>query len=196
MEIYFTADLHLGHQNIIRHANRPFDSLEEMDETLIERWNSVVGPKDAVYVLGDIAWQTPRLYLERLNGYKELIAGNHDRLGRPHIQGYTKVHQLYERKIDGQWVVMCHYSLMSWNRSSHGSWMLHGHSHGTLEESPHIFRSDVGVDVWDFYPVHWEDIKNKMELKFRQKQQKAIDFQQRRTAIRKANRDIMWKQAK
>ena len=193
MELFFTADQHFGHRNVIRHANRPFDSLEEMDEALIERWNSVVGPKDAVYVLGDLTWHRPYQYTQRLNGKKELIAGNHDRLGKQHVAGFTKVHQLYERKIDGQWVVMCHYRLMTWNRSSHGSWHFHGHSHGTLEESPNVFATDVGVDVWDFFPVPWEDLEEKMGQRGLLKQQKPSDFQSRRATNILDNREISWK---
>ena len=80
--IFFTSDLHFGHEGIIRMCNRPFQTLEEMDETLIKNWNSLAKPKDKVYVLGDffMYYKKPKLreILNRLNGTKILIKGNHD----------------------------------------------------------------------------------------------------------------------
>ena len=84
MNIFLTSDLHFGHRNIIRIGKgRPFDSIQEHDEALIENWNSVVKPGDLVYVLGDLSIETTideiRKPLSRLNGAKHLILGNHDR---------------------------------------------------------------------------------------------------------------------
>jgi calcineurin-like phosphoesterase family protein len=56
--IYFTADLHLGHANIINHCDRPFSSVEEMDEHLINAWNSRVRPNDTVYIIGDLIFRS------------------------------------------------------------------------------------------------------------------------------------------
>ncbi len=69
--IFFTSDLHLGHENCIRLCNRPFSSIEEMDETLIENWNHKVTGKDTVYILGDLIYRSqkpPEEYLRRLRG--------------------------------------------------------------------------------------------------------------------------------
>ena len=80
--IFFTSDLHLGHENCIRLCNRPFSNIEEMDETLIENWNHKVTGKDTVYILGDLIYRSqkpPEEYLRRLRGKKHLILGNHDR---------------------------------------------------------------------------------------------------------------------
>ena len=80
--IFFTSDLHLGHENCIRLCNRPFSSIEEMDEILIENWNHKVTGKDTVYILGDLIYRSqkpPEEYLRRLRGKKHLILGNHDR---------------------------------------------------------------------------------------------------------------------
>ena len=79
--ILFTADLHLGHKNIIRHCSRPFSSVQEMDEQLISAWNSKVRQNDSVYIIGDLIFRSaasPESYLSSLHGKKHLIIGNHD----------------------------------------------------------------------------------------------------------------------
>ena len=78
---FYTSDLHFGHKNIIKYENRPFNSVEEMDEELIRRWNNKVGKNDEVYILGDFAFASGRRVnelLDRLNGRKYLLRGNHD----------------------------------------------------------------------------------------------------------------------
>ena len=81
--IYLTSDLHFNHVNILKYepVNRPFETLEEMNETLIANWNAKVSAEDTVYVLGDLAMGTveaSRACIERLNGKIVLIRGNHD----------------------------------------------------------------------------------------------------------------------
>ena len=83
MEMFFTGDHHFGHANIIKYCNRPFNSVEEMDEMLIDEWNYVVNPDDIVYHLGDIAFSMNELdkIIRRLNGTIYIIPGNHIRRG-------------------------------------------------------------------------------------------------------------------
>lgn len=88
MTIFFTSDTHFGHKNIIRYSDRPFRDVTHMNEMLVHNWNSVVTPADTVYHLGDVAlgpiWESLE-YINRLNGRKVLVTGNHDRnfrLGR------------------------------------------------------------------------------------------------------------------
>jgi calcineurin-like phosphoesterase family protein len=81
--LFFTSDTHFGHARIIELCNRPFASVEEMNEAMIDNWNSVVGPKDSVVHLGDVAlgpWVEWDGILSRLNGFKSLVVGNHDRV--------------------------------------------------------------------------------------------------------------------
>ena len=80
MKRWLIADTHFSHTNIIRYCNRPFNNVEEMNETLIKRWNSVVGKDDVVYHLGDVAFKTGEIkdITDKLNGRKVLIMGNHD----------------------------------------------------------------------------------------------------------------------
>ena len=163
MKTFVTSDLHLEHDNIIRYCQRPFSSVDEMNKTLVDNWNSTVSEKDRVIVVGDFAWKNPQYWLNRLNGTKILIKGNHDH--KQNTQGWEFVKDLWETKIEGQRVVFCHYQMSEWNASYHGSWHLYGHSHGNATEHEHKLSFDVGVDLWDFRPIEWSQIARKMEFK-------------------------------
>lgn len=81
--IYYIADMHFGHKNVLRFDNRPFADTELMDEVLIHNWNERVTDEDTVYVLGDAFWKNEESsvkIIQRLNGHKHLIRGNHDRV--------------------------------------------------------------------------------------------------------------------
>ena len=82
-KVFFTSDLHFGHENVLRFDNRPFASVEEMDAELVRRWNEKVGKGDLVYVLGDLIWKSrngdAHNLIRSLNGQIILIKGNHDR---------------------------------------------------------------------------------------------------------------------
>lgn len=82
MAVWFTADHHFGHARVIELAKRPFASVEEMDEAMIERWNARVAKGDLIYHIGDFAFTDHMPYLSRLNGQKRLILGNHDHSNR------------------------------------------------------------------------------------------------------------------
>ncbi len=80
-QIYLIADTHFGDEAILRYENRPFQSVEEMDEALIRNWNNTVKPEDTVFILGDFSsydLQKTAAICHRLNGHKYLIMGNHD----------------------------------------------------------------------------------------------------------------------
>ena len=82
MSNFYISDTHFGHFNIIKHCNRPFETVEQMDNTIIQNWNKVVSDKDTVYILGDLAFskriKEPAEYLQQLKGRKIIIVGNHD----------------------------------------------------------------------------------------------------------------------
>jgi len=154
---FFTADEHYGHENIIKHCSRPFDGVEEMDRELVRRHNEVVGKGDMVYHLGDFAFRNSKkksIYINQLNGKHKFIIGSHDK-------GSGWLHNRLELVIKGQKVVMDHYPMRSWGWSFHGSWQLHGHSHGRVE--PIGKQLDVGVDTHDFYPWEWDEIVEYMK---------------------------------
>lgn len=78
---YYISDLHLGHANVIRFDNRPFENIDEMETEIIRRWNERVTPQDTVYIIGDFSWRTSNSWipvLKQLKGRKVLIRGNHD----------------------------------------------------------------------------------------------------------------------
>lgn len=163
--IWFTSDTHFGHKAIIRFSNRPFSSVEDMDETLIQRWNERVKPNDLIWHLGDFAFHKSPTHLERLfnrlNGTKCLIIGNHDhndtkRLSWANIKALTTI------VLDKVPVILCHYGLRVWDRSHHGSLHLYGHSHNTLPGNNQSL--DVGVDCWDFRPVNIDEIRARMKM--------------------------------
>lgn len=168
MNAFFTADHHFGHANIIKYSKRPFSSLDEMDETMLSRWNEIIKPNDIVYHLGDLSFfnlnNQSRVLLERLNGVIFYIRGNHDKFNSK-IPRFEWVRDFAEIKIGGQKITLCHYAMRVWNCSHHGAWHLYGHSHGSLPDDPNSLSFDVGVDCWDFYPVSFEQVAERMKQK-------------------------------
>lgn len=155
---FFTADEHYGHANIIRpdYCNRPFESVSEMDNELIKRHNEVVKEKDIVIHAGDFTLKTftyAQEYIKQLNGEHIFLRGSHDAW----LKKSTDAHYIWVKKIEGQLVMVCHYAMRVWEQSHYGSWMLYGHSHGTLE--PIGLQYDIGVDNNNFYPVSFEELK-------------------------------------
>lgn len=185
--IYFTSDTHFGHENIIKYCDRPFTSVEEMDETLIENWNNVVNPGDVVWHLGDFTlgdvWRA-RSYFKRLNGIIRVLRypWHHDSRWVPkagdvvsqcgNAQGIAisirpplVVLELPEYGKDGhpQALVLCHYPLAVWDRKHYDSWHLFGHSHGTYENGGLSF--DIGVDCNWLQPVSLTNVVRKMQVR-------------------------------
>ena len=130
--IYYIADLHFGHENVIGYDNRPFKSSFDMDEALIENWNSRVTSDDTVYVIGDAFWgkeERSIQIIKRLNGKKHLIEGNHDRINGQ-LAKYWQSISHYAEIIDGdKTVILCHYPLMFYKNQKYGTFMLYGHVH-------------------------------------------------------------------
>ena len=166
--IYFTSDLHLGHANVIRYSKRPFANVDEMNTALIKNWNATVTAEDDVYLLGDLAFmgtQRALAMLGGLKGRKHLIFGNHDYARRNQYAAsglFEWCKDLAEIEVSGQLIFLCHYPMVTWHRSHHGSWNLHGHCHGDLPPDRQARRQDVGVDVWDYAPVSFERLAIEM----------------------------------
>lgn len=175
--IYLTSDLHLGHSNIIKHCNRPFNSIEEMNEEILKNINNLVRPNDELYILGDLyfgAKQTENTfeYAKKIKcNHIHLIKGNHDMSYKDLIKLNDKLKvfesiSLYkELKYEKRLFVLCHYPFMdnAWNKAMHGSINIHGHIHSNKDYNDEqkrngILRYDAGVDANDYYPVLIDDI--------------------------------------
>jgi calcineurin-like phosphoesterase family protein len=173
---FFTSDVHIFHRNIIKYSNRPFNSVEEMNAQLIKNWNNVVQPNDAVFSLGDFAFAKIGHIIEvlqQLNGEITMITGNHDEEilnNRKLLLDMGLVKQIVpykEIRVGNQFICLFHYGCRVWNKSHHGSWLLYGHSHGTL---PPFGKSvDVGVDAPfvtgkpEYRPLSFYEIKDFMD---------------------------------
>lgn len=169
MTIWVTSDTHFSHHNIIKYCDRPFLSVEGMNEVLIDNWNSKVKPNDTVWHLGDFGFgpvESLQRIFDQLNGHKNLIIGNHDKEGVK-ISGWEIVTPYFELVAHNLFVVMCHYPLAQWNRFYHGSIHLHGHCHGRFNKynTETVKRLDVGVDCFDYIPVSLFEIKKFMAKK-------------------------------
>lgn len=163
---WFTSDTHFFHKNILwLGKGRPFDSVEEMNEAMIERWNSRVTKSDHVYHLGDISFGSLALtvtVMQRLKGQIHIIRGNHDneaalkKILRDQ-KNVLAVDQYKEINVGGQKIVLFHFPIIDWNRRFQGSWHLHGHCHGNLDFENGAML-DVGVDVHDFAPINFDQV--------------------------------------
>ena len=182
-KLWFTADLHLGHGNIIKYCDRPYLSDAERarasddrrarwsvsavcrhDDALIDTINTRVGEEDTLWVLGDFslspleeaAAYRSRIHCRNVN----LVRGNHD------LPSYDS---LFQRVIDqgmikhqGQKIWLNHYPMRSWDKAFHGTWHLYGHVHGRLAEedeaNSRLLVRDVGVDATNFEPVSFSEL--------------------------------------
>lgn len=161
--IWFTSDTHFGHTNIISYCNRPFSSVEEMNEALIKNWNDRVGHDDIVFHLGDFSFERNAAgTAARLSGKKHLIRGNHDRDKTiAQIEPFFKtIRDVFLLKLGHHKFWLSHYAHRAWWHNYKGVIHLYGHSHGTLDD--YGKSTDVGVDVWDYSPVHVDTIVKMM----------------------------------
>lgn len=133
---FYIADMHLGHRNCIHFDDRPFASVEEMDEEMIRRWNRKVGKDDHVYILGDFTYRNGRDvsdYARQLRGHKHLIYGNHDKRSDHYRECFVSADDILKINdtVYGQerQVILCHYWIPFAPWQSHGAYMLHGHTH-------------------------------------------------------------------
>jgi calcineurin-like phosphoesterase family protein len=166
--IYFTADTHFYHENIIRLCQRPFEDVQTMNEMLIENWNSCVTDNDEIYILGDLVYKgkgrEANEILKALKGKKYLIRGNHEKyLDDPAFKtaAFEWVKDYYVLFWQKRKFVLCHYPIFEWEGYFHDSIHLYGHVHngGGNAEYQERFRQlgsraiNVGVDVQGYRPV-------------------------------------------
>ena len=174
---HFTGDTHFNHRGLLKiqlhngteSGIRDFKNVQEMNEIMIHKWNETVKDGDLVYHLGDFAFP-PKIdgtpvdeILDKLNGQIYLIKGNHDDKNIDLFKDQKKIIKIidiaYIRLENKQKVMLCHYPMLSWRTSIHGSWHLFGHCHGSLDH-PRTYALDVGVDTNNFYPYSEIEIIN------------------------------------
>lgn len=170
--VYFTADPHFYHENIIKFCKRPFKNAEEMNVQLLKNINDTVGVDDELYILGDFGFaptQKVKPILQQIQ-CKNLhyIYGNHDKAVKaPDVVRMFKSFQVYgDIAVQGQRIIMFHYPILEFDGGHRGSWHLHGHCHGTMKY-PDMLKNkrivDVGVDCWNYKPVSFEQLQKYME---------------------------------
>ena len=186
--LYFTSDLHLGHENAIEFTKRPFKSIDEMNNTLIENINAVVGEKDELWILGDFSYKLNKEQVCQIRQqikcrHVHLVYGNHDKdYSQEHI--FQSVQHYKELKTEYGRIVLFHYPILEWNAAHYGTIHLHGHIHSTGEynsenlqkfyrdrfPSGHAANNedlrlriyDVGIDANQFKPISLAEIANRM----------------------------------
>lgn len=181
-KIFFTGDLHFGHENVLAFDNRPFANIEEHDAELVRRWNNKVGKADLVYVLGDMIWKArnsdAESLIKSLNGQIILIKGNHDRFlhnakAKAALAGVKDFDDISVVLEDGtkKRVILSHYFMPMYTGHRHEAIHLHAHSH-TSEEAKFEFGLadqlnavgchneiyNVGCMYWNYEPVTLDEI--------------------------------------
>lgn len=178
--IWFTSDLHFGHKQILSYCPRPWETLDQMHNGLIENWNDSVQEDDEVFILGDLAlcgFQEFSEYCRALRGKKYLIKGNHDKYsnGQYNRLGIKVFHEV-KMLIAGHTVRLSHYPYApEWYRRPFvykselrflerrppriaGEILLHGHTHTRYKRAGN--RIHVGVDAWDYRPASAREIES------------------------------------
>ena len=172
--IYFISDTHFNHLNIIKYCNRPFNNVEEMNEAIIKNWNNIVSNEDTIYHLGDFALGTKESIIDivnRLNGKKYLIRGNHDKRGVSTYESFGFiVLKNAPIKIDEYKLMLSHIPIPD-SQIPKGFVNIHGHIHDKklyeciekYEQSRYSIEKHINIscDVTDFKPISITEILNR-----------------------------------
>ena len=166
MRTWITSDLHFGHTNIMKFCPqsraRFKNDVGYMNEQMVLEWNSIVGERDLVYILGDVAFcpaQKAAEYMNRCNGRKILVEGNHDKkaLKDPTFRAcFEEVHKYLDINYGGHKIVMLHYPIAEWDQMHRGSLHFHGHLHGGTSGMEKYRCRDMGMDATGMIVVEME----------------------------------------
>jgi len=175
MAVFFTADLHFGHNEIIKFCDRPFENVSEMNRALINNWNSRVNNDDHVYIAGDLFYGGRNAaavndaieIIKKLNGILHLTTGNHD---LPYLKNmdyhylFADVDQLRYLKHENEQIILCHYPVAEWSGFFRGFWHIYGHIHNAKNAAFMHMRNlekalNAGVDICNFMPVTFDELK-------------------------------------
>jgi calcineurin-like phosphoesterase family protein len=175
-DVFFIADLHLGHGNLINFKQddgitpeRPFSSIEEMHEVFISNWNGVVKPTDKVYVLGDVVMRRKALeLLNRFNGRKSLVRGNHDIFKiEEYLMYFKNVHTQVEKKG-----IICTHIPIHPNSVDRYGVNVHGHLHRHSLNDKKYFC--VSADRINFTPIEFSELTAKIAANYPEWQDRSL----------------------
>lgn len=156
---WVASDLHFRHLNIIKFDNgRPFQTIEEHDETLIANWNALVQPEDNCLLLGDIAFNTGLEHIPKLNGRKTLIMGNHEHKNiSTYLPYFNDIKSCFEDKSSR--IIFTHIpihveQLHRWKAN------VHGHTHHYCLDDPRYIN--VCMEQTEYKPIHWDELMERI----------------------------------
>jgi len=162
--MWFTADWHLYHTNIIKYVGRKFRSVDHMHNVIVDKVNDLVAPNEDLYILGDLTllgpknWRAIKQILDRIDCRKHLVLGNHDTF-KPfkYVEiGFVTVHTAV--KVEEFWLMHDPAMATVLDRNIP---VLCGHVHDLFIKQRNCLN--VGVDVWNFEPVHIEVVRGMFE---------------------------------
>lgn len=189
-KIWFTSDTHIGHKNVIKFSNRPYENIKEMFNDFVNKWNSVVSDNDYVFHLGDVVWNHSRnetyKALKELKGIKFIIPGNHDKieqfeyclknLDNFHVlSDFTVLYirKFYEDSPDKPLeLFLSHCPMMTWPHRNNNAINLFGHIHSGPKTKADVdqdlplfsYQYDCGVDNNNYTPIEIRDILQKLNF--------------------------------
>lgn len=186
MTTWFSSDIHFGHKNIIEFCNRPWETVDEMNEGIIENFNRFISPEDTLILVGDLCMgrkdDTIPL-LGRINGTKIVVPGNHDPMHPAHEKRDWKRAEWTARyyneggtracaidtylPLGNTEVKVCHFPyygdsgdeerFSEYRPVDNGNWLIHGHVHDAWRVNGR--QINVGMDAWGMMPVHLDTIR-------------------------------------
>lgn len=182
-KVFFTSDTHFNHKNIITYCNRPFDTVDKMNEALVANWNNVVPLDGIVFHLGDFALGGSEAWyrvLSRLNGQIHLILGNHDlkNFRQGYVNSFASVQEQLTIDLGKKKIILTHFPLLCYHGAwgTEGNcWNLHGHVHICKDKKANTGKDfsrmklafptqyDVGVDLNNYSPISFEEVKKRID---------------------------------
>lgn len=184
-KVWFTSDTHFGHNGIIKFCDRPFNSVDEMNQVLINNWNSIIPPDGIVFHLGDFCWNNNiKEIVCNLNGNIVLIQGNHDNhnLKQGAYKFFLEVHNQLQIQVGNSIIYLNHYPFLTYGgvyKEKNPIIQCFGHIHmskykntGTdVPRYEYLLPSqyDVGVDLNDFKPISFKELKERVDFQIQNK---------------------------
>jgi calcineurin-like phosphoesterase family protein len=167
--VFFISDLHFGHFNVIEYSNRPFITAIEMDKALIKNWNKTIKSTDKIFVLGDFSFynkEKTKTIVEKLNGKKVLIMGNHDRAHSVSWWKEVGFQDVYEFPLIYKEIfILSHVPFHIIDNNIHGLVNIHGHLHDNKGIYNEAFYYNASVEVNNYKPINFLEIQKYFNVK-------------------------------